>query len=159
MNLKIKKFYYIFIFLIILYFLILLLYFSDKLIQYQTLDELCRWIHQTIKYKSDGDYKGSDFWQLPEETLKLKTGDCEDVSILFMFLAKRDLNIDVEMIWIVSIEKRLSHMVCRYNHIIYDPQLSISCFEKIFISDKLIWKTFNQKKLDEEIYYYRKVKK
>lgn len=30
-----------------------------------------------ITYKPDPE--GTDFWQYPEETLRLKTGDCEDI--------------------------------------------------------------------------------
>lgn len=44
---------------------------------------VANWISNNIKYKSDWDQYGVDeFWQTPLETLKLKTGDCEDYAIL-----------------------------------------------------------------------------
>lgn len=36
------------------------------------------WVANNIKYKMDH----SEFWQLPFETLTLKTGDCDDIAIL-----------------------------------------------------------------------------
>ncbi len=44
-----------------------------------------RWIHNSIEYVSDHDAHGIDeYWQLPCETLRLGTGDCEDQSLLFV---------------------------------------------------------------------------
>ena len=42
------------------------------------------WIHERVRYVSDADVWGRDYWQLPETTLRLGTGDCEDFCILFM---------------------------------------------------------------------------
>jgi len=42
-----------------------------------------KWIIQNIPYKSDTvNYKQSEFWCMPYETLFKKSGDCEDLSIL-----------------------------------------------------------------------------
>ncbi len=45
--------------------------------------EAYRVINFDIEYKSDRSSGSFDFWQKPEETLLLKTGDCEDVMFLF----------------------------------------------------------------------------
>lgn len=40
----------------------------------------------------------TEYWQSPGETLELRTGDCEDMCILLMFLLKERLNIESEML-------------------------------------------------------------
>ncbi len=45
--------------------------------------EAYRVINFDIEYKSDKSSGVFDFWQKPKETLLLKTGDCEDIMILF----------------------------------------------------------------------------
>lgn len=45
--------------------------------------EIRDWVGKKIEYVSDTISHGvSDYWQLPAETLSLRTGDCEDLSIL-----------------------------------------------------------------------------
>lgn len=47
------------------------------------------WIHANLRYGSDSDVHGaSDYAQLPRETLQLRTGDSEDLSILLVSLAR-----------------------------------------------------------------------
>jgi len=47
------------------------------------------WVGNNIKYKYDSEAHGQeDYWQLPKETLQLKTGDCEDFSILLCSLLR-----------------------------------------------------------------------
>ena len=47
---------------------------------------VCEFISRNVSYKSEGDNK--DYWQQPKETLKLGTGDCEDVVLLFAYLMR-----------------------------------------------------------------------
>jgi hypothetical protein len=43
------------------------------------------WIFDNIEYKTDKDVHGLDeYWQSWKETVTLGTGDCEDLSILFL---------------------------------------------------------------------------
>jgi len=45
-------------------------------------DDIRDWVATNINYMPDGQRWGRDYWQTPEETLSLHTGDCEDFSIL-----------------------------------------------------------------------------
>lgn len=56
---------------------------------YGLLEHIARKIHQEITYTPDFKKGCLEFWQLPEETLTLKTGDCEDTSILALDTYKR----------------------------------------------------------------------
>lgn len=73
---------------------------SDPIVQ-QTLDNIVKnplipdwieirdWVANKIEYISDTTTHGvSEYWQLPRETLSLRTGDCEDFSILLCALLR-----------------------------------------------------------------------
>jgi len=47
---------------------------------------LCNWVSDNIEYVDDSVHGQGDYWQLPSETLELKTGDCEDYAILLCSL-------------------------------------------------------------------------
>jgi predicted transglutaminase-like cysteine proteinase len=50
--------------------------------------KIIEWIVENIKYKSDLIIHNTpEYWQYPNETLSLKTGDCEDMAILAYFMA------------------------------------------------------------------------
>lgn len=56
-----------------------------------TQEEILRWVADEIIYKAEpveGEegYLGYDDWQTPDETLLYRTGDCEDFTILLMYL-------------------------------------------------------------------------
>ena len=49
------------------------------------------WVGSNIQYKSDLEIHGErDFWQFPNETIPLGTGDCEDFSLLLCSLLRAD---------------------------------------------------------------------
>jgi PKD repeat protein len=51
--------------------------------------ELRDWVAGNIKYSYDSQAHGTnDYWQLPRETISLKTGDCEDFAILLVSLLR-----------------------------------------------------------------------
>jgi predicted transglutaminase-like cysteine proteinase len=60
-------------------------------------DEIRDWVAYTVNYKSD---EREDYWQSSEETLNLRTGDCEDFSILLCSLL-RAYGIDAEQVFVV----------------------------------------------------------
>lgn len=52
--------------------------------------EILRWTIRNIKYERDSKvWKLNERWQTPEETAKLRTGDCEDGAILMYALARK----------------------------------------------------------------------
>jgi transglutaminase-like putative cysteine protease len=47
------------------------------------------WVFWNIQYKNDSEVHGMrDYWQLPHETINLRTGDCEDKAILLCTLLR-----------------------------------------------------------------------
>jgi hypothetical protein len=47
------------------------------------------WVGNRIDYKNDVDVHGErEFWQFPNETIQLETGDCEDFSLLLCSLLR-----------------------------------------------------------------------
>lgn len=49
--------------------------------------ECTRWVAQNVKYAGDPDlWSLSEKWSLPDETLRMKKGDCEDGAMLLYFL-------------------------------------------------------------------------
>ena len=56
---------------------------------YSDFEALQEWVANHIEYVSDQEVHGaSDYWQLPAETLALRTGDCEDFAILLCALLR-----------------------------------------------------------------------
>jgi transglutaminase-like putative cysteine protease len=58
-------------------------------VAFNDFERLRDWVSSHISYKFDKDVHGvSDYWQYPEETLKLRTGDCEDFAIVLCSLLR-----------------------------------------------------------------------
>lgn len=56
----------------------------------KTIIDINNLVNTKIKYMSDiENYGVSDYWAKPEETLKRKSGDCEDIAILKYELLKK----------------------------------------------------------------------
>lgn len=51
--------------------------------------ECTKWVARTIKYTGDTElWRMKEKWMLPDETLRLKKGDCEDGAILLYYLLR-----------------------------------------------------------------------
>lgn len=72
-------------------------YYSQNLTNFTTeqkIQKIINYVYNNIDYMFDIDrWDIKEFWQLPEITHKLKTGDCEDFSILSMYLINRYLGL------------------------------------------------------------------
>lgn len=69
--------------------------------------ELSLWLSREFKYQTEMP----DYWQSAEETLNLKTGDCEDFAILSQTILK-SLSIPSEILIIKFKGLNLSHTIC-----------------------------------------------
>jgi predicted transglutaminase-like cysteine proteinase len=64
---------------------------NDKFILTPNWMALRDWVGNNIQYTYDSAAHGQDeYWQLPRETMSLRTGDCEDFSILLCSLLRAD---------------------------------------------------------------------
>ena len=75
------------------------------------------WVWENIEYTLDGE---DNNWQTPKETLDLMTGDCEDMTFLFMYLVKEDFGMKGEFV-VVYAEGYGYHALSIINGVYYDP--------------------------------------
>ena len=88
---------------------------------YTTLDELCLYVHNNIDYLRDvHSQEVVEYFQSPKESQELLTGDCEDYTIYFMYLAYKELDIKPALS-VVRIEDIGFHAIAFYDGIYYDP--------------------------------------
>lgn len=86
-------------------------------------EEIAFWVHTNIKYTYDWNSSNPSLneWQSPKETLERGTGDCEDMTLLFMYLCNRDLGIKPD-IMLILVDNRIyaGHYIARASGIYYD---------------------------------------
>lgn len=85
-------------------------------------EQIVYWVYKNIKYIDDK--KGRDKWQTPEETLLLKTGDCEDMTILTMYLIHKVLGYKCEFMAVHMFENKKNlgkHATAVNGNKFYDP--------------------------------------
>ena len=74
------------------------------------------WLKTDISYKRDIDqWHVPDYWQSPEETLYLKTGDCEDYCILAKSMLKK-LGYEYSVIRVLNKENGNAHALLSSNN-------------------------------------------
>lgn len=100
---------------------------KEPLPAFNEVDEILQWMDHNLRYISDGNVS-EDYWQTPEETLLAGGGDCEDLSLLFMYLLKHNLNLKSELL-LVKVDGRSSvgHAIVQLN----DDWYELTTFEKI----------------------------
>ena len=140
----------------------LIIQHHKRVIKFKSLGEINTWIYNNIKYKDDfkivyEPYSKTkfkvitDFWQYPFETEALKTGDCEDMGILFLKKAKRILGLNVIMIWVIDKNWTYSHIVIVYNNVVYDPMNNKIYDFFYYTQDKYVYRLYTYNTIDEEI--------
>jgi hypothetical protein len=71
-------------------------YSFENDIKVSNIDEAIKYVWLSLKIERDVYVWGiKEYWQTPEETYKLKTGDCEDFCILLLYILQSKLNIEV----------------------------------------------------------------
>jgi hypothetical protein len=83
-------------------------------------DSIMTQVYWRVQYKSDPD----DDWQLPEITLDLNTGDCEDYAILMLYEVKRVYQVEGKMVT-VELSTGRGHAVVLLD-CYYDPSSNVS---------------------------------
>jgi hypothetical protein len=109
-------------------------YFFEENIEIKTVKEALVFVNINMKYIRDSD----DYWQLPEESYKKKTGDCEDYIIFFMYLLETKLDIKTSLIALENISTKEAHVITKYNNKYVDvPNMFTS--ETILDGWHIIW--------------------
>lgn len=84
------------------------------------------WIGNNIKYRSDNDAHGCDYWQSPESTLECGTGDCDDFAILFAAFADK-LGYDSEIAVVYyNNDKSTGHALTKLGDNYYDSEPTLT---------------------------------
>jgi hypothetical protein len=75
---------------------------GQQLKAFSDFETLRDWVSRHVSYKSDQNVHGvSEYWQLPSETLRLRTGDCEDFAILLCSLL-RAYGISADQVYVAA---------------------------------------------------------
>jgi len=59
------------------------------------------WVEDNIRYANDSQVYGGDYWQLPRETIRIRSGDCEDCAVLMVSLY-RAAGYDAERVFVIT---------------------------------------------------------
>ena len=87
-------------------------YKFDHSIHIESVEDALAWCADNIIYKTDRESTGViDYWQSPEQTYKLRTGDCEDFCFLLMYLMKEKLNLSPKFVIVQKIDNNECHAV------------------------------------------------
>lgn len=78
------------------------------------------WVSDNITYKADLFFGLTDQWQTPEETLELRTGDCEDFCILLMYFLHE---MDIPSQFIGYGRTNFKHAILMVNEKYIEPQI------------------------------------
>lgn len=62
--------------------------FYEEIPYYDTILMNLQWVKYNIRYVSDQTTWGGEEWQTPQQTYELRTGDCEDLVILTMYMCR-----------------------------------------------------------------------
>jgi len=80
-------------------------------VEAENIEDVLFWCISNLSYKSDKEVYGKSYWQTPEETYRLRTGDCEDFALLFMYLTEKNLGLETELIIVGYNSSSANHAV------------------------------------------------
>jgi len=93
-------------------------------------EQVSFWMRKNIEYKSDIVIYGvKNYTQTPSETYRLKTGDCEDISLLFAYWFLKYCNIDVDIVLLYSTQS--GHAYVAYDDLLFYDISNFDYFYKI----------------------------
>jgi|WetSurMetagenome_2_1015567.scaffolds.fasta_scaffold123584_3 predicted transglutaminase-like cysteine proteinase len=92
---------------------------SEEIPEFETIEQVYNFLQSRIEKKKDIDVYGiAEYYQLPEETWKIKSGDCEDFSLLFQYIVKKQFNYDSDLIIAdISLNKNEYHVISYIHNI------------------------------------------
>jgi hypothetical protein len=109
-------------------------YTFENEIEVKSLREALDYVSETIKYQLEKI--GFDYWKTPEETYSSKKGDCEDFSMLLLYIAWTMLDIDdCYLVKVNFDDEDTKHTIVRINGFYYAPQTGYKIW---VIDEKLI---------------------
>jgi hypothetical protein len=90
-----------------------------------TYGEAMNWIYNNITYK----HSSYDDWQSPSTTMSLRSGDCEDMAILFVNIVYVKFGIKANIVAYDSTRTvveggSISHIIAEYDGVFYDPMIN-----------------------------------
>ena len=117
------------------------------------------WVSSNIKYKYDSSVHGTgEYWQLPTETLNLRTGDCEDFAILLCTLLRAG-GVPSDQVYVaIGVDDRGTWHAYLLEYWYYkkwrviEPQVG-----GLFVTDLAAWETskkYQTKYVFNDEYYY-----
>ena len=86
--------------------------------------DISRYLRNNTEYLYEGI---NHYIQGPEETVELKTGDCDDFAVLFLNIAYTELGIKGNLVYVNSNERTIvnggipNHVIVEYDGIAFDP--------------------------------------
>ena len=105
---------------------------QDIDIEFETMEQAWKWIDDSIEYKIDNpDYK-----QTPEETYRLRTGDCEDHALLMSYFGYM-LGLDIKLVRIYT--DKGPHIINKYDGIYFEPQTYPKIYFEKYLDIGQVW--------------------
>lgn len=112
-------------------------------------EEALNWVYFNIKYEVDD----KDYWQTPEYTYVFRTGDCEDMAILWMYLVEKQANITGTKLLIVQPTWSTNlHAIGWSNNWYYDCTQGIRLTYNQLVTYYAIVKEYNYDEATDEAY-------
>ena len=87
---------------------------------FKTPVEIQTYVYENLNYLVDTEsiYEQFEYWQSPLETENLKTGDCEDYTLLFMYLCYTEL--EIKPLWVTIKTAVEYHAIAKIDDTFYD---------------------------------------